>query len=63
MTGVLGEAFELVEHGRLGAEEFRAFTCDNPIRLHATMNAGFFDGTPVEDHARHLVADRPGGPR
>lgn len=55
MAGVLGEALELVDEGRLDRDQFRAFTCDNPIRLHATMNPGFFDGTAVEGYARALL--------
>jgi predicted TIM-barrel fold metal-dependent hydrolase len=56
MRHVLGEAYELVEDGRLDAAQFRSFVCDNPIRLHAGMNPAFFDGTPVADHARSVLA-------
>jgi len=59
MRDVLGEAYELVEHGRLDAAQFRAFACDNPIRLHAGMNPSFFDGTPVANHARGLLGSHP----
>ena len=52
MRHVLAEAHELVDDGRLDASQFRAFTCDNPIDLHAGMNPSFFDGTPVEGYAR-----------
>jgi len=55
MTGVLVEARELVSEGRLDPEQFRAFTCDNPIRLHATMNPAFFEGTTVQRYARDLI--------
>jgi predicted TIM-barrel fold metal-dependent hydrolase len=55
MTGVLPEALELVDDGRLDAGQFRAFACDNAIRLHATMNPAFFDGTAVETYARDLL--------
>jgi len=58
MRDVLPEAYELVDDGRLDAEQFRAFTCDNPIRLHAQMNPDFFTGTPVADHATGLLAPR-----
>jgi predicted TIM-barrel fold metal-dependent hydrolase len=57
MRHVLGEAYELVEHGRVDPDQFRRFVCDNPIRLHGGMNPTFFDGTPVEQHAR-AVLDR-----
>lgn len=56
MRGVLGEAYELVDDGRLDADQFRAFTCDNPIRLHGGLNPAFFDGTAVEGYARRLLA-------
>jgi predicted TIM-barrel fold metal-dependent hydrolase len=55
-TEVLGEAYELVERGLVSPEEFRAFACDNCIRLHGTMNPSFFDGTPVEAYARTILA-------
>jgi hypothetical protein len=53
---VMPEAYELVEDGRLDAEQFRAFACDNVIRLHGGMNPRFFDGTRVEAYARDLLA-------
>jgi predicted TIM-barrel fold metal-dependent hydrolase len=53
---VLPEAYELVEHGLLTADDFREFTCDNAIRLHGGMNPRFFDGTAVEAYARDLSA-------
>jgi hypothetical protein len=56
MDGVLPEAYELVERGQLDAAEFRAFTCDNAIRLHGGMNPRFFEGTVVEAYARDLLA-------
>jgi predicted TIM-barrel fold metal-dependent hydrolase len=55
-TEVLGEAYELVEHGLLSASQFREFACDNCIRLHGSMNPRFFDGTRVEAYARALLA-------
>ena len=56
MTAVLGEAHELVDEGRLTVGQFRAFACDNPIRLHGRTNPAFFDGTAVEGYARALLA-------
>ena len=56
MDGVLHEAWELVEHGLLDAEQFRRFGCDNAIQLHGSMNPTFFDGTRVEQYARQLLA-------
>jgi len=55
MRGVVAEARELLDDGRLDAAQFRAFTCDNPIRLHGGMNPEFFSGTPVADHAHALL--------
>jgi predicted TIM-barrel fold metal-dependent hydrolase len=55
MRGVLPEAYELIEDRKLDADEFRAFSCDNPIRLHGRMNPAFFDGTTVEKYARELL--------
>ena len=55
MRDVVPEAYELVADGRLDADQFRAFTCDNPIRLHARMNPDFFAGTPVESYAAQLL--------
>jgi predicted TIM-barrel fold metal-dependent hydrolase len=49
---VLPEAYELVEDGRLDTDQFRAFACDNVIRLHGGVNPSFFDGTTVEGYAR-----------
>ncbi len=54
-AAVVEEAHELVERGLVTAEQFKAFACDNAIRLHGSMNPGFFDGTPVESYARDLL--------
>jgi hypothetical protein len=47
-TEVLPEAWELVEHGLLDADQFRAFTFDNAMRLFTATNPDFFAGTVVE---------------
>jgi predicted TIM-barrel fold metal-dependent hydrolase len=59
MREVVPEAYELVEHELLTPEQFRAFACDTPIRLHGGMNPKFFDGTVVERYARELLATEP----
>ena len=59
MRHVLDEAYELVTDGRLTASQFQQFACDNPIRLHGGMNPRFFDGTPVEAHARLVLELHP----
>jgi hypothetical protein len=48
MSDVLKEAYELVEHGAIDLDQFKQFTFDNPVRLHAGMNPDFFKGTRVE---------------
>ena len=45
---VLPEAWELVEEGVLDEAQFRAFACDNVIRLMTATNSGFFDGTVID---------------
>jgi len=47
MTGILGEAYELVEKDLLTPDDFRDFTCTNPVRFYTSANPGFFDGTRV----------------
>ena len=44
MREVVPEAYELVEHGHIDEEQFRAFVFDNPVRLWAGMNPDFFRG-------------------
>jgi predicted TIM-barrel fold metal-dependent hydrolase len=48
MTGILGEAFELVEHGLIDARAFRDFVFENPMRFYTRLNPDFFEGTRVE---------------
>jgi len=55
-TDVLPEAWELVEDGKLDRDQFRAFACDNAIRLHGANNPAFFDGTPAAAYARRLLS-------
>jgi hypothetical protein len=51
ITGVLPDAYELVEDGLLDADDFRNFVFDDPVRLFTAGNADFFRGTVVEDAA------------
>ena len=46
---VVPEAYELVEHGHIAPEQFRAFVFGNPVRLWAGGNPDFFRGTVVAD--------------
>jgi hypothetical protein len=55
MRGVLPEAFELVDESILDADQFRAFSCDNAIRLHTRINPSFFEGTAVASYVQELI--------
>jgi len=48
MTGVLGEAYELVEHGHIGEQDFHDFVFGFPVQYYAGLNRDFFKGTRVE---------------
>ena len=54
MTKVMVEAYELVEEGFIGEEDFRAFTYGNVVAMHTGMNPDFFKGTMVEDEVEKL---------
>ena len=55
---VLGEAWELVEDGRIDEADFRDFSFANAVRLYGGMNPDFFAGTILqEDAKRALEAD------
>lgn len=58
MTAVLEEAYELVEHELLDADEFRDFAFTNAARMHLKMNPDFFKGTRVEAAAASLAPRR-----
>jgi hypothetical protein len=58
MREVMPEAAELVDEGRVSREDFRRFTCENPIRLHGGMNPDFFEGTRVAKEARAILTPR-----
>ena len=60
MNGVLAEAYEMVEDGKIDADDFRVFTFTNPARLHAEMNPNFFKGAVVEDTVDKLLAPSSG---
>jgi hypothetical protein len=46
---VLPEAFELVEHDQITADDFRDFVFANSVALWTALAPGFFDGTVVAD--------------
>jgi predicted TIM-barrel fold metal-dependent hydrolase len=55
MATVLPEAYELVEDGLLGAEDFRDFVFANPVRFYAGNNPKFFEGTRCADAATRVL--------
>ena len=55
MSEVLEEAAELVEHGLITEDDFRAFVFTNAAGLHTALNPDFFKGTVVEDAVAKLV--------
>ncbi len=61
MDRVIAEAYELVEDELLSPDDFRAFTFENAVRLHATVNPGFFRGTSVAAAAEGTMGGAPAG--
>ena len=51
MRDPLTEAYELVEDGHITADNFRAFTFTNAVRLWGTQNKHFFEGTRAAKEA------------
>ena len=45
---VLEEAYEQVEHGLMGEEDFKDFVFTNPMTFQTRVNPDFFKGTAVE---------------
>jgi len=56
MRDPLPEAWELVEDGLIGADDFRAFTFANAVHLWGTQNPRFFEGTAVAKAAAEELA-------
>ena len=56
MRHPLPEAYELVEDGRITADDFRAFTFTNAVKLWGTQNPKFFEGTRVAKEAAAVLA-------
>jgi predicted TIM-barrel fold metal-dependent hydrolase len=50
------EAYELVEDGLIGPQDFRDFTFANAVRLWGTQNPDFFAGTRVAKEAAAVLA-------
>jgi predicted TIM-barrel fold metal-dependent hydrolase len=59
MTGILDEAWELVEHELIEEAAFRDFVFGNPVRFYTRLNPRFFAGTRVEAEVAKLLASAP----
>jgi predicted TIM-barrel fold metal-dependent hydrolase len=55
MTEVLAEAWELVDDGLLGEDDFREFVFTNPVRFLGGPGSPFFRGTAVESDIDRLA--------
>ena len=62
MRDPLPEAWELVEDGHIGEEDFKDFVFGNAVRLWGTQNPRFFEGTPVAKEAAAVLAAAKAGP-
>jgi hypothetical protein len=60
MSGVVPEAYELVEHGLLTEDDFRDFMFANAVRFWGEVNPDFFKGTVVEKAAAEVLAPPAG---
>ncbi len=58
MTKVMVEAYEMVEDGFIGEDDFRDFTFGNAVSMHAGMNPAFFEGTVVEKEVAAFMAEK-----
>ena len=55
MAHVIPEAYELVEHGLMTADDFRCFAFSNAVRFFGGGNPRFFEGTSVEAEAAAVL--------
>ncbi|HEY2104213.1 MAG TPA: amidohydrolase family protein [Candidatus Binataceae bacterium] len=56
MEEIAAEAYELVEKGAISELDFRDFTFSNPVKLWASLNPHFFEGTAVESEVARELA-------
>ncbi|MDA8045170.1 MAG: amidohydrolase family protein [Actinomycetota bacterium] len=56
MSGVLPEAYEAVDEGRMDPGQMEQFVFSNAVRLHGGLNPSFFEGTPCEKEAAEVLA-------
>ncbi|TMK32012.1 MAG: hypothetical protein E6G69_06810 [Alphaproteobacteria bacterium] len=59
MTGVLPEAYEMVEKELATSDNFRDFTFANVVRLFGRVNPRFFEGTRVATAAATVLGQAP----
>lgn len=57
MEAMLCEAYELVEDGLIGLDDFKEFVFDNPVKFYARQNKDFFAGTAIESDVKQCLAD------
>lgn len=58
MSGVLPEAYELIEHGLLDENDFRDFVFGNSARFLTSANPDFFAGTAIERAVKELLGEK-----
>jgi hypothetical protein len=54
MKYVLGESWELVEHGHITEEDYRDFVFAYPAQFYSNLNTDFFKGTRIEGQVASL---------
>jgi hypothetical protein len=57
MSGILEEAYGLVEKKLVDEESFRDFVFTNPVRFYTSVNPDFFVGTRVAETAAQVVVE------
>jgi len=55
MRDAAEEAYEMVEDGLIGTDDFRAFVFTNPMRAKTDLNPDFFKGTRVEEAVASML--------
>ena len=58
MSGVLQEAWAMVEHETINEDDFKEFVFTNTAEMHAQMNPDFYKGTVVEDAVAQVMAEK-----
>jgi len=58
MSGILEEAYELVEKKMIDEESFQDFVFTNPIRFYTSVNPDFFANTRIAGEAARVVAEK-----